>query len=178
MHRLADRRWWTPGWSHYGGKGGPITGGRVVPCCCRNSAQGGPILVAGDMLTQSWTNSGRSVRPLRYETPCAHGADGVCSRTTPPSTRFSSNSERNEEPFKPSRPINRRWTPMPTSTTTKELRRLICTDLSRLAPVRKRPENGGESDRSGRDQGRTRALRRQPSDEGLCLTPGFSGRSS
>src|SRR5580700_11150832 len=29
-------------------RGGPITGGRVVPCCWRNSAQGGHMLVAGD----------------------------------------------------------------------------------------------------------------------------------
>ena len=31
--------------------GGPITGGRVVPCRWRNSAQAGPMLLAGDIMT-------------------------------------------------------------------------------------------------------------------------------
>ena len=35
--------------------GGPITGERVVPCCWRNSSQGGPMSLAGDM--QSWLAS-------------------------------------------------------------------------------------------------------------------------
>src|SRR5205807_4048379 len=35
------RRWWML-------RGGPITGGGMVPCCWRNSPQGGPMLLAGD----------------------------------------------------------------------------------------------------------------------------------
>ena len=34
-------------------RGGPITGGRVVPCSWRNSAQGGPMSVAGDSEARS-----------------------------------------------------------------------------------------------------------------------------
>ena len=47
MDRQRHRRWWTPG--------GPITGGRVVPCSWRNYSSSGPMPLAGD--------SGR--RPLR-----------------------------------------------------------------------------------------------------------------
>ena len=81
--------------------------------------------------------------------------------------------------FATNAPAHSHRTTMPPSTTTEELCRLIPSPASPVTPpVRKRPENGGENDRRGRDRA-SRGHSEVPYVERASVPArGFSGRSN
>ena len=110
---------------------------------------------------------------------CAHLVRMGCARTQRHQDRRSHRRTRNKERFNANQPAHSHRT---TDAAIHHHRRTVPPDTVPASPVtppvRKRPENGGENDRRGRDRASRGHSRCRSCRERSVPTPGFSGRSS